>query len=36
VPNDVKERITACTDLDQLRAWIRVAATAESIKDVFD
>jgi hypothetical protein len=34
VPADVRDRITGCTDLDQLRAWIRRAVTADSIHDL--
>jgi hypothetical protein len=34
VPDDVRADITACTDLDQLDAWIRRAATAEKVEDV--
>jgi hypothetical protein len=29
-------RITGCTDLDQLAAWVRRAATASSVDDLFD
>jgi hypothetical protein len=35
VPAGAREHITACTDLDQLRAWARRAATADSIEDLF-
>lgn len=35
VPEEVRARITECTDLDQLEAWVRSAATADSIYDVF-
>jgi hypothetical protein len=34
VPDDVRAEITACTDMDQLAAWIRRAATADEIEDV--
>jgi hypothetical protein len=34
VPDDVRQRITDCTDLDQLTAWIRRAATAGKIEDL--
>ena len=34
VAADVRMRITGCTDLDQLRTWIRRAATAEKIQDL--
>jgi hypothetical protein len=36
VPDDARARITACTDLDQLKDWVRRAVTATSIDDVFD
>lgn len=36
VPNDAYERITDCTDLEQLDIWIRRAATAASVQDLFD
>jgi hypothetical protein len=34
VPDEVRARITGCTDLDQLEAWLRRAVTAHSIHDV--
>ena len=36
VPGDVRERIEACTDLEQLDSWIRRAATARTVQDVFE
>lgn len=36
VPKEAKARITECTDLDQLDAWIRRAVTATRIEDVLD
>lgn len=36
VPDDARERITGCTDLDQLDTWIRRAASADSVSDLFD
>lgn len=36
LPDDIRNRITACTDLDQLDTWIRRAATALSVADLFD
>jgi hypothetical protein len=36
VPDDARARITGCTDLDQLDAWVRRAATVDSIDDLFD
>ena len=34
VPEDVRERILACTDLDQLDTWLRRAGTATTVEDV--
>lgn len=36
VPDGARARITACTDPDLLEAWIRRAATAESVADLFE
>jgi hypothetical protein len=36
VPEGVRADIVACTDTDQLEAWIRRAATADKIQDVLD
>jgi hypothetical protein len=35
VPDEVRARITECTDSDQLNAWVRRAATADSVDDLF-
>ena len=35
VPEDVGERISTCTDSAQLDAWIRRAATADTVEDLF-
>lgn len=35
VPDDIRQRINECTDLEQLETWVRRAATADSIYDVF-
>jgi hypothetical protein len=35
VPDDLHDRITGCTDLDQLDTWISRAGTATSIDEVF-
>lgn len=35
VPEDAHARITECKDLDQLDTWIRRAATADTIDDLF-
>lgn len=35
VPGDAHDRIIGCTDLAQLETWIRRAATASSIEDLF-
>jgi hypothetical protein len=36
VPDDARTRITKCSDLGQLDTWLRRAATADSIQDLFD
>lgn len=36
VPDDIRDRITACTHLDQLVTWIRRAVTANTVHDLFD
>jgi hypothetical protein len=35
VPDDARTRITGCTDVDQLDAWVRRAVTATCIHDLF-
>jgi hypothetical protein len=35
VPADVRERITSCTDLDQLETWVRRAVTIRTAQDLF-
>lgn len=35
VPDDMKSRITTCTDLKQLTTWVRRAAVAEKVDDLF-
>jgi hypothetical protein len=36
VPDQAFEHIARCTDLDQLDAWARRAATAKKVLDLFD
>ncbi|MDA8369136.1 MAG: hypothetical protein M0026_04630 [Nocardiopsaceae bacterium] len=36
VPDEARERITACTDLGQLEVWIRRAATVDTADELFD
>jgi hypothetical protein len=36
VPDDVRQRIEACTDLEQLGTWIRRAVTAVAAQDIFE
>src|SRR4051794_19355996 len=36
VPDDVRVRISSCTDLDQLKVWGRRAATVASVEELFD
>jgi hypothetical protein len=35
VPEEIRERVNDCTDIQQLRLWVRRAATADSIDEVF-
>ncbi|MFE4591827.1 RpnC/YadD family protein [Streptomyces laurentii] len=35
VPDSVRERITSCTDLDQLSRWLRRAITVSAAEDIF-
>jgi hypothetical protein len=35
VPADARARIVGCTDLDQLDVWVRRAATAATVDDLF-
>lgn len=36
VPDEARDRISACTDLDELETWVRRAATATTVKDLFE
>lgn len=36
VPEAERQRITSCTDPDQLKIWIRRSATATNIKELFE
>lgn len=36
IPTDARTRITECSDLDQLDTWVRRAATADSVHDLFE
>jgi hypothetical protein len=35
VPDELRERIAGCTDLEQLDTWVRRAATARTAQDLF-
>lgn len=35
IPDDLRDRIASCTDIEQLDAWIRRAATALQAEDLF-
>jgi hypothetical protein len=35
VPDEVRTRVTSCTDVEQLNAWVRRAATVTSAQDLF-
>ncbi|WP_285487083.1 hypothetical protein, partial [Amycolatopsis taiwanensis] len=36
VPEQVRERISGCTDLDQLEGWIHRVATVNSVDELFN
>jgi hypothetical protein len=36
VPEEAREKIAGCTDLDQLDTWVRRAATADKVDELFD
>lgn len=36
IPESARERVTACTDLGQLDAWLRRAASIDKIDELFD
>jgi hypothetical protein len=36
VPDEVREQIATCTDIDQLDTWVRRAATASTAHDLFE
>jgi hypothetical protein len=36
VSDDARARITGCTDLDQLKVWVRRAVTVSTVDDLFD
>ncbi|TPQ22046.1 hypothetical protein [Streptomyces sporangiiformans] len=35
VPDDVRARITSCTDLETLRGWLKRSLTAGTAEDLF-
>ncbi len=35
LPDDVRTRITTCTDLDRLEGWLTRAATVQTLDDLF-
>ncbi|MBO2463294.1 hypothetical protein J4709_37585 [Actinomadura sp. LCR2-06] len=36
VPDSVRERVTGCTDTDQLERWVRRAAVIDRAEQLFD
>jgi hypothetical protein len=36
LPDEVRERILSCTDLDQIELWIQRAATATAADELFE
>lgn len=35
VPDDVRERVTSCTDVTQLEAWADAAVVATNLREIF-
>lgn len=35
VPDHTRERVAGCDDLNQLKAWLRRAATVTTVEDLF-
>jgi hypothetical protein len=35
ISDEIRDRVTACTDTDQLEAWADRAATADSVEEIF-
>jgi hypothetical protein len=36
VPDEIRQRIATCTDLDQLATWIRRSVTVSTVKELFE
>ncbi|MFI0480670.1 hypothetical protein [Actinomadura sp. 9N215] len=36
VPNDVRERVTGCTDIEQLERWVKRAAVIDTVEELLD
>ncbi|MFF0524025.1 hypothetical protein ACFYTC_35450 [Actinomadura nitritigenes] len=36
VPNDIRDKVTGCTDIDQLKRWVRRAVVIDHAKELFD
>jgi hypothetical protein len=35
VDDSTRQRIEACTELEQIERWLRLAATAQSVQELF-
>ncbi|GAA0563574.1 hypothetical protein [Actinomadura livida] len=36
VPNEIRERVTNCTDIDQLERWVQRAAVIDKAEDLLE
>ncbi|WP_433149734.1 hypothetical protein ACQPZ8_11510 [Actinomadura nitritigenes] len=36
VPNDIRDKVTGCTDIDQLKRWVRRAVVIDHAEELFD
>jgi hypothetical protein len=36
VPDDIRDRVTSCTDLDQLERWVQRAAVVDTAQELLD
>lgn len=36
VPNDIRDKVASCTDIDQLKRWVRRAVVIDHATELFD
>ncbi|MFB4304226.1 hypothetical protein [Actinomadura sp. NTSP31] len=36
VPNDIRDKVAGCTDIDQLKRWVRRAVVIDHAEQLFD